>query len=798
MSSRRTTRGLKVAHPAAPTSNRLLSTQTFTLIASWKGQLVICTVVLVVGAIYFVVREPIREWRERHRERMSRAFTEELLSMEKKEEGNISLGDRTRAGPSTVAGGASTAIATAKTLTARERGREKRKEKKRKEHLQSANGTAVPRTLLDTGSSSDKPASPDHSPSGAARALPGPPVPPIPDTREEAVTATPTTCRSKSRREPSASTSVEDHDTVDSPSPSQVSELEPSTPIVESLSTPPTMRPSSPSPSSSEPHAAEQPSGPSQPGPVECEESHPSSRGRSYSIIPDPSYLPPHPTDSVKKKKRKPKSRQASSQQPQPQQRQDQPQPAESKPAVTAQAAPMSRMTTASSEDDHQKPPTPIMSPDVARRRIKANGIDLPSEVEVLLESHEHTIDMLRAEIGRATAEGCKARDDESRAREELKRSRATEDRMRSDYERARKMRDRAEQDARRVEGEVSLAVLRWIADLDQMQMLWNRYEALSHMYQVVCHRLREVEAAQGDGPSPAIPTTPAPPQLSPFMAFTPSGIPATPGVMLPYHIAPTPIAPHGFGIPPAAMYRRGDSASSEMLAGPLTPGHQPSTPSGTSSPYPSDLSLNPSSKSQTDISSISTAELRRISIASSVLKKKKPSPSESGESSAPSATATSSDDRSSGGVEGLGFRSYKDNSSTFPSAMAMTPAGKGPSDSAECSTASSSPPAERHILITPSESEHNGDHSPKNMSPLLNGRPMDACLEEPDELTPPKKPLLHDSPSLASDDMPSEPMFASLAHTPEQLAEIARMRQNAIRDRERKSRAQSVEVADA
>lgn len=313
--------------------------------------------------------------------------------------------------------------------------------------------------------------------------------------------------------------------------------------------------------------------------------------------------------------------------------------------------------------------------------------------------------------------------------------------------------------------------------------MIWNRFDTLSHMYQAVCQRLREVEAAQqSDGTSPTGSTTPAPPQLQPLMTFAANGIPGTPGVLMPYHMIASPLTPHGFGIPPT-MYRRGDSASSEMLAGPLTPGHQPSTPSGTSSPYPSDLSLNPGSKTHTESGSMTTAELRRISIASSVLKKKKPSPSESGESSAPSATATSSDDKSSSGVEGLGIRSFKD-MSTFPSTIAMTPAKKHSTDSVDCSTASSSPPAERHILITPSESEHNGDHSPKSMSPLLNGGAM---LGEP-EVTP-KAPLVDEPESLA------EPMFASLAHTPEQLAEIARMRQTAIRDRERKSRAASVEV---
>jgi len=40
-------------------------------------------------------------------------------------------------------------------------------------------------------------------------------------------------------------------------------------------------------------------------------------------------------------------------------------------------------------------------------------------------------------------------------------------------------------------------------------------------------------------------------------------------------------------------------------------------------------------------------------------------------------------------------------------------------------------------------------------------------------------------------------PMFASLAHTPEQLAEIARIRESAIRERERRSRQRSTDNHD-
>lgn len=382
--------------------------------------------------------------------------------MEKKEEGNVGSGDRNRAGPSTVAG-TSTAVATAKTMNARERGREKRKEKKRKE--QNANGHAAPRTTLEPGPSS-KPSLSDQSPVRVAETLPGPSTPSTADTRDASMTVTPASCPSSMGPQPSTSTSNAINDVAADPSspPPQVrSELEVDTsPIVDPPASPETMKPHSPNPplSPRKTHTSEHQPEPSYPGTPERRDSHSSSRSRSYSIIPDPSYLPPHHSDShsKQKKKRKPKSRQASAQQP-PQQ----PPSAQQKPCPTAQATPMSRIVTTSSEDvprdSPRTPMIPIMSPDIARRRMKASGIELPPEVEVLLDSHEHTIDSLRAEIGRATAEECKARDDEVRAREELRRSRATEDRMRSDYERARKMRDRAEQEARRMEGEVCVTL---------------------------------------------------------------------------------------------------------------------------------------------------------------------------------------------------------------------------------------------------------------------------------------------------------------------------------------------------
>lgn len=435
MPARRPIRGLKAAQATAPTTSRLLSTQTLTLVASWKGQLVICTVVLVVGAIYFAVREPIREWKERQRERMSRAFTEELLSMEK-DSAASGASDRHRSGSSTVAG-SSTAVATAKAMNARERGREKRKEKKRKEHSQNANDSTVV-APHDAGSTA-RPSLPDRSlariadpPSGLSAADASDP---------SATTSSSTSAGPQVPTSNAADAAVNLHSSTARPKCESAAP-----PSVEPL-TIPDSRKTSTSLSSPRKTCAERGVEPPSSGVSDRRDSYSSSHSRSYSIIPDPSYLPPQAETRVgKKKKRQAKNRPALSPQ-QPQQQLEK--------ASNARAPAPSDTPTAVSGDSPNSQTLPVMSPDLIRRRVKSSGIELPPEIDALLDTHEFTIDSLRAEIGRATAEECKARDDEVRAREELRRSRATEDRLRADYERARKTRDRAEQDARRVEGDV-------------------------------------------------------------------------------------------------------------------------------------------------------------------------------------------------------------------------------------------------------------------------------------------------------------------------------------------------------
>lgn len=350
-----------------------------------------------------------------------------------------------------------------------------------------------------------------------------------------------------------------------------------------------------------------------------------------------------------------------------------------------------------------------------------------------------------------------------------------------------------------------------------------NRFETLSHMYQAVCHRLREVEHHDA-GHSPRPPglsslqpsLQPSPAMLTPVMGYpSPMGSPMPMGYM-PYphhHMYPSPVQAHGFAnyaVSPSPHRRTEGSTNGDVLAGPLTPGHAPSAPaSQDSSPYPSDLSLNPSatpSSSATAISDISAAELRRINIASSVLKKKNrvaTDPSECGDSQSASASRPSdvTDISEDPTVEGLGIKQYDNVPSTFPSvhgpaspSSPRNPTKQRSTDSIS-SDASSGPPG-RPLLITPSDTGPKS-RSPKTvMSPVPDGDESfisdDADGDTP---CPPSKPECFDSlndthdPAIANGEAEFAPMFASLAHTPEQLQEIARIQSEALRNRERRTR---------
>ncbi|WVO15143.1 hypothetical protein L204_102787 [Cryptococcus depauperatus] len=63
-------------------SPALLPHSTLAFIASWQGQLLVCTLVLLLGAVYFFVRGPIEHYRQSRRERLAQEKEQELMAME--------------------------------------------------------------------------------------------------------------------------------------------------------------------------------------------------------------------------------------------------------------------------------------------------------------------------------------------------------------------------------------------------------------------------------------------------------------------------------------------------------------------------------------------------------------------------------------------------------------------------------------------------------------------------------------------------------------------------------------------
>lgn len=121
MTSRRTPHRMAHPFPAPPSTQPVLfSHSTFTFIASWQGQLLVCTAVLFLGAIYFFVRRPVEDWRTRRRERLARAREKELMAMES------NVDDKAASNHSTIEDRKEEVK-----MNAKERGRERRKEVKK-------------------------------------------------------------------------------------------------------------------------------------------------------------------------------------------------------------------------------------------------------------------------------------------------------------------------------------------------------------------------------------------------------------------------------------------------------------------------------------------------------------------------------------------------------------------------------------------------------------------------------------------------------------------------------------------
>ncbi len=242
-------------------------------------------------------------------------------------------------------------------------------------------------------------------------------------------------------------------------------------------------------------------------------------------------------------------------------------------------------------------------------------------------------------------------------------------------------------------------------------------------------------------------------------------------------------------------------------LAGALTTGHL-SAPVHQNGLYPDiglgtmplgSPSLRAPSPSPSQIrGKLSEADLRRMSIESSVLKKKvmAKTESESGDSSSNRAGSEPLIE-AEGTLEGLGFG--VENGDTMRMSNTTAPTNDH-SNSAEGSTSSSSHPTSpspqprRHIPLAPATGDlfsRNGTHTPDSPAPVdLNAIKIVIDNERGNvyfrddahtSLDPPEEEEEVKGIEAEQTEF-AEPVFASLAHTPEQLKEIAKMREEVVR----------------
>jgi len=229
-------------------------------------------------------------------------------------------------------------------------------------------------------------------------------------------------------------------------------------------------------------------------------------------------------------------------------------------------------------------------------------------------------------------------------------------------------------------------------------------------------------------------------------------------------------------------------AATDQVMLSPHTSGTYPSIGLGTM-PLSSPSMRGPSPTLNRDGSS-SAADLRRLSIESSVLKKKVKAKggSESGESSSNRAGREPLLEANEA-LDGLGF--VVENVDAHRTSTVVTESN---GTSVEGSTSSSSHPTSpspqprQHILISPVNADlfhGNGIHTPE--SPAL-GSDLSAIKvvidkEQGDLYFRDDNPLSSTPGDEKAEQIEAvEPVFASLAHTPEQVRELARMREEAVR----------------
>ncbi|WVW81212.1 hypothetical protein I302_103203 [Kwoniella bestiolae CBS 10118] len=736
-----------------PPPSPFLSHQTITFLASWRGQLLVCTVVLILGAIYFFVRPPIDQWHRRRREALSRKRELELMKMAEKDEKEKSTDEKEE---STLKGGNNGSV--------KERGREKNK-KDNNSNRKRVNSHLKPPT--DTGGSS----------------IESSPAPPSSTTSKILTSPTPT----KSKR------SLSNANTT--PTINSSNKLQQAT--KSALATPTRHRPPPPimvpkactNVNASNPWEIPLPSSPiagpsrlngvnglgfeevsddngsTNDQPEEGEQVAPpiQKKFEGFSIYPDEGYLPPAQTPSNKRKKRKNKTSNG-----------------------LGVAAPSSAAMEETSSSDRNQPEiienhingnslvTTTTSMTTGGRRVKhrhtrTSSITLLPNLDItqlreIVESRDETIDQLRAEIGMAKAE-------ESKAKEEAVRARMGEEKIRGELERSRRVSYARSESQGSVQGMTGGQERRREAELQ------NRLAQMQQLYTTALTRLSTCETALRDSgimlpplPSPIpmhIPQSPLPP--IPNSPYAPSPGRNTPimGGFFPYPspgMYPSPMLhPHSHSYHSPSPYRR-QSSYAEEQGYPMDIGSS-TMPIGLGHP-------NGNGEGERD------RERRRQSIESSVLKRKVQQLSSTVDSGNGEVIEEESDKQNSNSNssnsnqdEGSVINGSESGSGSMPSELGSGSRNGNGSTVIKVMLDSERGNVYYHDGVISSTGSVQGDTvtGDSKINRELEGGTEEENGEEDEE-------------EHSKSDF--QPIFASLAHTPEQVEEMRRVSRRQQRDR--------------
>lgn len=438
-------------------NNSILST---TFIASWRGQLLICTVCLALGIVYYYVHRPVSAILRSRREAVSRAMQAELMSQEK----DGKDGDQS-----------STAVDRSKDTASMGKGKDKRKDlKKRKGSLLKVNlpaGSGSGATsATESNFSAAGPSSREPSPAPARLSVPTP----TPKGKSKSV-------HGGSRRDRSVSPSSP------SPSPSPRPQIRIRQPTSEDANRLPTIPSSGESPITPTSRADSDTSGqdatrgksgqqetyahgihsnrgvedpvliPLPPSPRLEAEAGPSRRSKpassngdlsdsttysssavsgapatsngqskaksrqppawqsdGFSIVPDASYLPPSTVASVMHKRKKKRDRQTNL-----------PDIFDTNPAHSSDSLSRYSQPTSVDNDSVTTPSSPPSRPAFRSHTRKASlkiirppADASPADLEEYFNERDQVVDSLRAEVGEAKAQEARAREAEQRAKD--------------------------------------------------------------------------------------------------------------------------------------------------------------------------------------------------------------------------------------------------------------------------------------------------------------------------------------------------------------------------------------------